>query len=178
MQRRERRQHAEADRQRLGDAQRPAPQPLRERLALEQLHRDEQLAAVLADLVDLADVRMIDARRRAGLAPEALARRLVAGQRGHRLERDGALEPLVARGVDDAHPALAELAHDGVVPDAGGQRFLRDVAGRARRPRRRRRACQPAIKSAQSSARSLIHQYETHKTSIISSEAGKFPGVA
>ena len=66
---------------RLGHAQRAAPQALGERLALEQLHRDEQLAAVLADLVDLADVRMIDARGGARLAPEALARRLVARRR-------------------------------------------------------------------------------------------------
>ena len=64
------------------DAQRAALQPLGERLALEQLHRDEELAVVFADLVDLADVRMVDAGRGARFAPEALARRLVAGDRG------------------------------------------------------------------------------------------------
>ena len=64
--------------QRLGHAQRPAPQALGQRLALQQLHGDEQLAAVLADLVELADVRMVDAGRGPGLAPEALARGLVA----------------------------------------------------------------------------------------------------
>ena len=67
-----------ADRDRLGHAERPVAQPLGERLALEQLHGDEELAVVLADLVDLADVRMVDAGRRARLAPEALARGLVA----------------------------------------------------------------------------------------------------
>ena len=35
-----------------------------------------------------------------------------------RLQRDGALEPLVARLVHHAHAALAELAGDGVVPEA------------------------------------------------------------
>ena len=55
-------------------AQRAASQPLGERFALEQLHRDEQPAVVLADLVDLADVRMVDARRGPGLPPEAAAR--------------------------------------------------------------------------------------------------------
>ena len=111
VQRGQRGQHAEADRHRLGDAQRPAPQALGERLALEQLHGDEQLAAVLADLVDLADVRMVDAGRGAGLAPEALARGLVAAPSDDIvLSATRALQPLVARRVDDAHPALAELA--------------------------------------------------------------------
>ena len=121
VQRRERGQHAEADRHRLGHAQRSPPQALGQRLALQELHGDEQLAAVLADFVDLADVRMIDARRGPGFAPEALARRLVVGQRRHRLQGDGALQPLVARRVDDAHPAFAQLARDRIVPDASGQ---------------------------------------------------------
>ena len=102
-------------------AQRSPSQPLGERLAFEELHRDEQPAAVLADLVDLADVRMIDARRGARLAPQPLPRRLVAGERRHRLEGDGALEPLVARRVDDAHAAFAQLAHDRVAADASRQ---------------------------------------------------------
>src|SRR6185436_3159191 len=88
------------------------------RLALEQLHGDEQLAAVLADLVKLADVRMVHAGRGAGLAPESLARGVVARDGRHRLEGDGALELLVARGVDDAHAALSQLADDPVVADA------------------------------------------------------------
>ena len=61
-----------------GDVQRSAPQLLRQRLALEQLHGDEQAAGVFADLVDLADVGMVDAGRRARFTPQALARRLVA----------------------------------------------------------------------------------------------------
>ena len=77
----ERGQHSEADRHRLGDAQRSPAQALGQHLALQQLHRDEELAVVFADLVDLADVRMVDAGRGARLAPEALARRLVAWRR-------------------------------------------------------------------------------------------------
>ena len=131
---------------------------------------------VLADLVDLADVGMVDARRGARFAPEALARGLVARQRRHRLDGDGALEPFVARRVDDAHPAFAELAHDGVVRDAGWLRRQRDVAGLARRPRRRRGARQPTIKSAQSSrAESYPPGCRPTKTSIISSDAGQVP---
>ena len=79
VQRRERGQHAQTDRHRFRCAQRSAPQPLGQRFAFEQLHRDEQAAAVFADFVDLADVRVVDARRGPGLAPQALPRRLVVG---------------------------------------------------------------------------------------------------
>jgi hypothetical protein len=65
---------------RLGDAQRPALQPLAERLALEQLHGDEQLAVLLADVVELADVRVVDAGSRPRLALEAPARGVVAAR--------------------------------------------------------------------------------------------------
>ena len=92
VQRRERGQHAEADRHRLARrsaaraaAARPATSPSSSSMAMNSSPR------VLADLVDLADVRMIDAGRGAGLAPEALARGLVVGQRRHRLQRDRAL---------------------------------------------------------------------------------------
>jgi hypothetical protein len=118
VQRRQRGEHAERDRQRVRDAERAALQAIGQRLALEQLHGDEQRARILADLVDLADVRMVDARRRPRLAPEALARGLVARRRRHRLQRNRALEPFVARRIDDAHPAFAELVRDDVMGDA------------------------------------------------------------
>ena len=159
VQRRKGRQDTQADGHGLRGAERPAPEKIGEHLALEQLHGDEQLPVVLADLVDLADVGMIDARRGAGFPPESRARGLVPAKRGHRLDGDRSFQPRVAGRIDDAHPALAELVHDGVGPDAGWLRRQRDVARRARRPRRRRGAGQPAIESAQSSARSLIHQY-------------------
>jgi len=70
----------EGDRHTLRDAHRPSLQAPVERLAFEQLHRNEQvIALVIADVVDLADIRMVDAGRRARLAPESLARSLVVG---------------------------------------------------------------------------------------------------
>ena len=81
VQRRQRGQDLEADRDGLGDVQRSAPQLLGQRLALEQLHGDEQAAGVFADLVDLADVRMVDARRCPRFTPQPLARRLVVRRR-------------------------------------------------------------------------------------------------
>ena len=77
VQRRQRVEDAQAGRDRFGDAQWRALEPLGQRRALEQFHGDEQHAVVFADLVDLTDVRMVDRRGRARLAPEALARGLV-----------------------------------------------------------------------------------------------------
>ena len=73
-------------------------------------------------------------RGRARLAPEALARGLVVRERRHRLQRDRAMELLVARGIDDAHPALAELAFDPVVAEPGRQVAVRPAAGGAGAP--------------------------------------------
>ena len=115
---RKRCEYSERDRHRFGRAERSATQPLGQDFTLEQLHRDVQLPVLLADLVDLADVRMVDARRGAGLAPEALTRLGIVGERGQRLQRDRTFKPAVARGVDDAHAALAKLAFDRVAPNA------------------------------------------------------------
>ena len=99
----------------------------------QQLHGDEQLATVFADFVDLADVRMIDACRGPRLAPEALPRRFVVGQRRHRLERDRALEARVARRIDNAHAALTQLPRDRVRSDVSGKVVSNVVAGDVRK---------------------------------------------
>ena len=56
--------------------ERPSRQAAIERLAFEQLHREIELALVLVEAVDRADVRMIERRRGARLAPEPLDRLL------------------------------------------------------------------------------------------------------
>ncbi|HYN08481.1 MAG TPA: hypothetical protein VES67_13945 [Vicinamibacterales bacterium] len=106
---------AATDRDRLGQGHRPLVQSLRQRCAAEELHGDEQLAVFLADFVDLADVRMVDARRGPRLAPEALPRGLIVFERGHCLQRDRTMQLFVASRVHDAHAAFAELPFDGVV---------------------------------------------------------------
>ena len=58
----------------------PAPEPLLQRLALEQLHRDEVPAFMLVDVVDCADVRVIQRRGGPRLALEPLQRVAVPGQ--------------------------------------------------------------------------------------------------
>ena len=79
---------------------------LAQRLAVDELERDERVAVELADAVDLADVRMLDAR----LGPRLLhqpARQVGAGV-AHDLQRDVAPEAWVEGLVDLAHAAATE----------------------------------------------------------------------
>ena len=95
-----------------------------EGLAGEVLHREVEPAGVLADEVDVRDVRVDDAGLRAGLAHEALAELRIAGERlGEHLHGDGAIEREVGREVDLAHAAGAEAALDAEVAElaAGGE---------------------------------------------------------
>jgi hypothetical protein len=71
-------EHLEADRYGVGEWHGATIQARRKRLPVEPLHGDEQLLVDLADLVDLTDVRMIDAGGKASLTPEPLAREGVA----------------------------------------------------------------------------------------------------
>ena len=101
------------DGQRLVDRQRAAFEPGRQRLAVDQLHDEKRHALVLADVVERADVRVRQARDRPRLALEPLAELGVGGQCCRQdLDRDGAIEPRVARPIDLAHPAGAEQRHD------------------------------------------------------------------
>ncbi len=131
VQRAERGQDAESDRDRLRSTQRSITEFLFERLSLEQLHGNEEPAGILTDFIDLADVRVVDAGGSLGLTPQALARHLVAGRRRQGLQRDRSLEPIVARRVDDAHPAFTELALNRVAADVARQSlFVRRRPGR------------------------------------------------
>jgi hypothetical protein len=87
-----------------------------ERPALDVLHHDELEVAVGSEVVHGHDVGMIERRGGPRLAHEARApRRVVGGQRRQQLQRDDAAEAGVARLVDHAHPALAELLQHLVV---------------------------------------------------------------
>ena len=75
-------------------------------------------ALVLADVVDGADVGVVERGGGARLAAEARQRGGVAGHLfGQELERDLAAEPGVDGAVDDAHAAAAELVEDSIVGD-------------------------------------------------------------
>jgi hypothetical protein len=92
--------------------------------ALDVLHDEERDGvragggALVADVVQRADVRMVQGRDRARFTLEALAERA-----GDRLDRNGAIQPRVDRAIDLAHAAGADLRGDFVDAEAraGGE---------------------------------------------------------
>ena len=114
------REHRERDIAAVGQRNWPAGEARGERLALEQLHREEELAVCFADFVQLAHVRMRHAGGRPCLAPEALSRfRILAGAAYH-LDGHLTVEALVRGGIHDTHPSFAELRHQTIVGDRIG----------------------------------------------------------
>ena len=91
-----------------------------ERSAVDELEREVGEGVVLADLVDLDDVRMLE--RCHGLRfDEEPGQCIGAGvaPREHHLQGDEPVELLLPRLVDHPHPAAAELAEDFVAADMG-----------------------------------------------------------
>ena len=81
--------------------------------AVDEAHRDEERAVLLAGLVDGHDVRVLERGRHARLALEAPAELRVGRELGHDdLQRHAAAEPAVGGEVDDAHAAAPDLALD------------------------------------------------------------------
>jgi hypothetical protein len=102
-------------------------------LAVEVLHREEVLALRLADVVDLRDVRVVQARRDARLVEEHLDEALIARVLGlDPLEDHVALEAIETIGAREQHvrhPAGGEMLQDGVAPQPHGSHFVVDCAG-------------------------------------------------
>ena len=88
----------------------PARELGRERRADQVLHDQVELALVgLADVVDVDDVRVVDAVGGARLAQHPRAQVRLAAQIGaDQLDRDDAIDEHVAGAVDDAHAAFAD----------------------------------------------------------------------
>ena len=112
---------------------------------VDEAHRDEERAVLLAGLVDRDDVRVLEGGRDARLALEALAELRVGRELGHDdLQRHAAAEATVGRKVDDAHAAAPDFALDvvgaeGPVLVAGHGCEHRTGGARCARRRRRRR---------------------------------------
>ena len=87
-------------------------------LAAQALHHDEEMTVVLANLVDGADVGMVQRRCGAGFAAEAFEGLGIVGSIvGQKLESDKAAQLGVFSFVDHTHAAAAEQFEDAVVGD-------------------------------------------------------------
>src|SRR5580658_4015811 len=101
-----------------------------ERLAFQQLHGDEVTSAVLADLVDGADIRVIQSGGGARLALKTVERQRILFCLGRQeLERDVAAQVDVLGLIDNTHPAAAQLRDDTVVGDGLADHALADHFG-------------------------------------------------
>jgi len=90
-----------------------ALEALGQRLAGEQLHREESEILVVEDVVDPAHVRVCHGAREVDLPQEPVHRPRIAGDlRADRLQRDPLVEDLVLGLVDLAHAAARDEAHD------------------------------------------------------------------
>ena len=94
-------------------------QPIRECLAFQVLHDQEVDAGVLTNVVEGADVRVIEARDGPGFALEALLQiRIVQRTMRQHLDGDGAIEPRVAGPIDLSHSSCPDGSDDFVGPEA------------------------------------------------------------
>jgi hypothetical protein len=90
-----------------------------ERCAFHELHHDVWMAVVLANVVDLDDVRVTQEAGGACLLHEPAPHLLVGGTvRVQEFNRDEPHNMRVARTKDDTHAALTETIQDFVSPDA------------------------------------------------------------
>ena len=109
--------------QRESDRQRTVGETMFERFAVEQRHHEVVNAVGLADIVDAADVRMIELRDGVRFPFETSAALPVIGDvGGEDLDRDVAIEPAVSRPIDFAHAASAEERVDFVRAESSATR--------------------------------------------------------
>jgi hypothetical protein len=109
----------ESERQGFVEREATAREPRLQRFAIVERHGDEQMSiAGFANLVDRADVRMIERGSRARLCHELrLGLGLRVQVRREKLQRHLPLQPLVARLVDHRHTTSADRFLDDVVRD-------------------------------------------------------------
>ena len=112
--------------------ERPPRQLAVERFTIEQLHGQVELALVLIEAVDGADVGVVQGRGGACFALESLDRLLVVAAAGRQhLERDLASKLEVLGAVHDAHATGSKPVDDAVVPECLADEGVRHGAGRS-----------------------------------------------
>ena len=104
------------------DAEAPVlVEPRPHRPAFNPLHDNEEDGAVLVEVVDPHDPRVVQGSHRGRLAVEALAEAEVARiLLGEHLDGDRDIEPRVGRAVHHAHGATSQLGLDRVPPELSG----------------------------------------------------------
>src|ERR1700735_1090905 len=109
----------DAHTQKLRSRHRTLLDAFRERLALQIFH-DEIIGAVLpSDIVERADIGMVEARDCAGFTFEPLSNLRSVGQmQRQNLEGDSAIKPRIARAVHFAHSTRTDRCDDFVGPKA------------------------------------------------------------
>jgi hypothetical protein len=84
--------------------------------AIQKLHGDERFAALVVNLVDSADIRMIEGGSGLRLSLEATScLRVLSHFVRQELQRDEAVQFHILGLIDDAHTAATELLDDAVV---------------------------------------------------------------
>ena len=97
----------------IGHLAQHQPAPIGQELTLEELQHDERLAGVFADVVDRADVRVVEGRGGSRLARKSFERvALLVGARQQDLDRDFSPEAGVPGAVNLAHSARADRGED------------------------------------------------------------------
>ena len=99
--------------------QRTVADQVLERPAFEIFHDDEGTSVLLANVIDGADIGMVQARSGLGFAAKAAKGvRIVGDIIGKELEGDEAVQAQIFGLVDDAHPAATEFFNHFVVRDS------------------------------------------------------------
>ena len=100
--------------------------------AVEEFHDDVVTVLVFADVVDRADVGMVQGRCGLGFAAEAFEGLGISGDFvGQELEGDEAMKASVLGFVDHAHAAAAEFFEDAVVGDGLADHSWWIIVGRS-----------------------------------------------
>ena len=98
--------------------QRATRDPVLQGYAIEVLHCDECLTILLANVVDRADVGMVERGSSLSLPLEAAQGLWVAGYLiRQKLQSDETVQPSVLSLVDHTHPATTQLLHNAIMRD-------------------------------------------------------------
>ena len=89
-----------------------------QRCAIQKFHRDELLSVMLADLVNRADIGMVQRRSRLCLSLEAHQRQGISGYViRQKLQRDKSVQGYILGLINDTHAAATEFLDDAVMRD-------------------------------------------------------------